>query len=60
MASSCPRHLSTTGPFRSGSASPGRGVIQLSASTRKAAAGQRAGTLRLTAPRRHGLPTKST
>eukprot|EP00969_Alexandrium_andersonii_P320241 14148809-Alexandrium_andersonii.AAC.1 len=40
MASSCPKHLSTIGPFRSGSASPGCGVIQLSASTRKAAARQ--------------------
>eukprot|EP00969_Alexandrium_andersonii_P167284 7394823-Alexandrium_andersonii.AAC.1 len=28
MASSCPKHLSTIGPFRSGSASPGCGVIQ--------------------------------
>eukprot|EP00969_Alexandrium_andersonii_P262334 11597204-Alexandrium_andersonii.AAC.1 len=33
-----PKHLSTIGPFRSGSASPGCGVTQLSASTRKAAA----------------------
>eukprot|EP00969_Alexandrium_andersonii_P300666 13292345-Alexandrium_andersonii.AAC.1 len=47
MAPSCPRHLGTFGPFRSGSASPGCGVVQLSASMRKAAARLRAGALGL-------------
>eukprot|EP00969_Alexandrium_andersonii_P132926 5878512-Alexandrium_andersonii.AAC.1 len=40
VASSCQRHRSMLGAFRIGSASPGRGVIQLSASTQKAAARQ--------------------
>eukprot|EP00969_Alexandrium_andersonii_P073321 3234856-Alexandrium_andersonii.AAC.1 len=60
MASSCPRHLITIGALRVGSAGPGCGVAQLSASTRRAAARQCAGTLRLAVPFRHGLPTKST
>eukprot|EP00969_Alexandrium_andersonii_P335719 14838929-Alexandrium_andersonii.AAC.1 len=38
MGSSCPRQRSTIGVVRSGKASPGRGVFQLSASTLKAAA----------------------
>eukprot|EP00969_Alexandrium_andersonii_P074366 3280373-Alexandrium_andersonii.AAC.1 len=45
--SSCPKHLSKIGPFRSGRASPGCAVVQLSASIRKAAARQCAGTLLL-------------
>eukprot|EP00969_Alexandrium_andersonii_P029392 1283796-Alexandrium_andersonii.AAC.1 len=60
MGSSWPRRRRTIGAFRSGSASPGRGVIQFSASTWNAGARQRAGTLRLALPRRQGRPTKST
>eukprot|EP00969_Alexandrium_andersonii_P276348 12214522-Alexandrium_andersonii.AAC.1 len=60
MISSCPKHLRTIGPLRSGNAGPTDGVIQLSASSLTAAARQCAGTLRLAVPRRHGRPTKST